>query len=487
MVPFRLVRSAAAASRAVGEGVDELRVGEEVLAVAPFAFSSHVLTRAELAVRKPTRWSFEEAATLPIAFLTAAYALEHLGHLSAGERVLIHSATGGVGLAAVQLARRAGAEIFATAGTPEKRDYLKSLGIAHVMDSRSLAFADEVMERTDGRGVDVVLNSLAGEALVRSLETLADYGRFLEIGKRDVYGNSRLGLRPFRKNLSFHAIDLDRLIRERPALLGQLLRQIVRDAEEGRLAPLPHRVYPIAEAVSAFRFMQQSKHIGKIVLSLHQRPAAVALAETPISFRPDATYLITGGLGGFGLAVARWMVERGARHLALLGRRGIHSDRSRQAVEDLEQRGARVVVHRADVANENDLAAVLARIDARWSAAARRPPRRDGSRRRAADQPRSRPHAARAGPEGAGCLEPPSADARSSARFLRDVLVAVERVRPCRPGQLRGGQSVSRRPGLASPGARPAGPDRQLGLSWRGRLSCRTSAAGRMAGASRRT
>jgi acyl transferase domain-containing protein/NADPH:quinone reductase-like Zn-dependent oxidoreductase/acyl carrier protein len=353
---------------AVGAGVKDLHVGDEVLAVAPFAFGSHVLTRAELVVPKPPQWSFEESATLPIAFLTAAYALEQLSHLSPGERVLIHSATGGVGLAAIQLARRAGAEIFATAGTPEKRAYLKELGIEHVMDSRSLDFAEEVLEKTGGRGVDVVLNSLAGEALVRGIEILADYGRFLEIGKRDVYGNSRLGLRPFRKNLSLHAIDLDRLIRERPALLGNLLRQLVHEARDGRLAPLPHRAYPIADAVSAFRFMQQSKHIGKIVLSMHETRGAnatslaLAPSEEPIAFRGDATYLIAGGLGGFGLAVARWMVERGARHLALLGRRGIHSDESRKAVAELEQCGARVVVHRADVAKEDDLAAVLAAI-----------------------------------------------------------------------------------------------------------------------------
>jgi acyl transferase domain-containing protein/acyl carrier protein len=354
---------------AVGEGVQDLRIGDEVAAVAPFAFSSHVVTRAELATPKPPQWSFEEAATLPIAFLTASYALEQLGRLSAGERVLIHSATGGVGLAAVQLARRAGAEIFATAGTPEKRAYLKELGIEHVMDSRSLAFADEVMEQTGGRGVDVVLNSLPGEALLRSLETLADYGRFLEIGKRDVYSNSRLGLRPFRKNLSFHAIDLDRLVRERPALLSKLLRQIVQDANAGRIAPLPYRRYPIAEALSAFRFMQQSKHIGKIVLSLREPrgapapPLVLASSEGPVAFRSDATYLISGGLGGFGLAVARWMVERGVRHLALLGRRGIHSEEARKAVAALEQRGCRVAVHRADVAKEDDLAAVLAAVE----------------------------------------------------------------------------------------------------------------------------
>ncbi len=277
--------------------------------------------------------------------------------------MLIHSASGGVGLAAVQCARRVGAEIFATAGTAEKRAFLTSLGIEHVMDSRSLAFADEVLDCTEGRGVDVVLNSLAGEALVRSVATLADYGRFLEIGKRDVYGNSRLGLRPFRKNLSFHAIDLDHTIRDRPALLGSLLQQLVREANEGRLTPLPHRVYPIADAVAAFRFMQQSKHIGKIVLSMREQPAALAPGEEPIAFRDDATYLITGGLGGFGLATARWMVEHGARHLVLLGRRGIHSPEGRQAVADLEALGAHIVVRQADVAKEDDLAAVLAEID----------------------------------------------------------------------------------------------------------------------------
>jgi acyl transferase domain-containing protein/aryl carrier-like protein len=348
---------------AVGQGVVDLRVGDEVLAVAPFAFGSHVTTRAELTVLKPPGFTFEEAGTLPIAFLTASYALDHLGRLSVGERVLIHSATGGVGLAAIQCARRVGAEVFATAGTPEKREYLKKLGIEHVMDSRSLSFADEVIERTGGRGVDVVLNSLAGEALVRSLDVLADYGRFLEIGKRDVYGNSRLGLRPFRKNLSFFAIDLDRLIRERPALLGSLLRRIVQEARDGHLTPLPHGVYPIPDAIAAFRFMQQSKHIGKIVLSMREHPAATAPSEEPIAFRADATYLITGGLGGFGLAVARWMVERGARNLALLGRRGIHSPEARHAVAELETFGARVVVHCADAAKEEDVVAVLAEIE----------------------------------------------------------------------------------------------------------------------------
>jgi NADPH:quinone reductase-like Zn-dependent oxidoreductase/acyl carrier protein len=349
---------------AVGAGVSGLRVGDEVMAVAPFSFGSHAVARAELVVPKPVRMSFEEAATVPIAFLTAAYTLEHLGGMGEGDRVLIHSASGGVGMAALQLARLAGAEVFATAGTPEKREYLRQLGVAHVMDSRSLDFADEVLRDTGGSGVDLILNSLPGAAIARGLDCLADSGRFLEIGKRDIYKNTRVGLRPFRNNLSFFAIDLDRLMRQRPALLGALLRDIASRLSEGSLTPLPHRTWPIADAAEGFRFMQQGKHVGKIVLSLRDRPATLAPAEDESpDLREDASYLITGGLGGFGLSVARWMVERGARHLVLVGRSGAESAQSQRAVADLEGMGARVVVCRADVSLEGDVDALFAEVD----------------------------------------------------------------------------------------------------------------------------
>ena len=272
---------------AVGAGVSELRQGDEVVAVAGFAFGSHVITRAELVAIKPPGLSFEEAAALPIAFLTASYALEHLGRLGPGESVLIHSASGGVGLAAIQVSRRAQAVVFATAGTPEKRDYLRALGIDCVMDSRSLDFAEEVLERTGGRGVDVILNSLPGEAIPRGIAALADYGRFLEIGKRDIYGNARLGLRPFQKNLSFFAIDLDRVIRERPALLGSMLQEIVRRVDDGEYRPLPHRAWPVIDRVDAFRFMQHGKHIGKVVLTFGKEPVAAVVAEDgPLALCP---------------------------------------------------------------------------------------------------------------------------------------------------------------------------------------------------------
>ncbi|MGO9463278.1 MAG: SDR family NAD(P)-dependent oxidoreductase [Isosphaeraceae bacterium] len=346
---------------AVGEGVEGIALGDEVVALAPFSFGNYATTYFPLVAKKPEHLSFEEATTIPIAFLTAHYALSYLARIEAGERVLIHAATGGVGLAAIQLARRVGAEVFATAGSPEKRDFLKAIGVEHIMNSRSLAFADEVLERTNGRGVDVVLNSLSGEAISKGLSVLADYGRFLEIGKRDIYMNSRLGMRPFKKNLSFIAIDLDRAMRQKPALISSLFQEMARDIDAGGLAALPHRIFSVDKIVSAFRCMAQAKHIGKIVVSMQEKRLAISpKALAPISFAPDASYLITGGLGGFGLVIARWLVEHGARHLVLMGRRGIHSPEAQQAVDALRSLGAVVRVAAADVGDSDQLAGVLA-------------------------------------------------------------------------------------------------------------------------------
>ncbi|WP_341809953.1 zinc-binding dehydrogenase [Paraburkholderia tuberum] len=187
----------------VGEGVDEFAIGDAVVTCAPGALRSHLVVDAGSVAHMPLHLSFEEATTIPIAFTTAYYALHTLGQLKKGERVLIHAAAGGVGLAAIQLAQAAGAEVFATAGTQVKRDLLRALGIRHVADSRSLCFADEILEETGGDGVDIVLNSLSGESISKSFSVLRTYGRFIEIGKRDIIENSKIELRPFRKNLSY--------------------------------------------------------------------------------------------------------------------------------------------------------------------------------------------------------------------------------------------------------------------------------------------
>jgi NADPH:quinone reductase-like Zn-dependent oxidoreductase/acyl carrier protein len=348
---------------ALGEGVDRFRVGDEVIALGRHCFSPYATTTVDAVVAKPAGLGFEVAATLPATFVTAYHGLCHLTQLQPGERLLIHAGAGGVGLAALQLARRAGAEVFATAGSDEKRDFLRALGIRHVMDSRSLAFADEIREATGGEGVDVVLNSIGGEAIARSLGLLKRFGRYLEIGKRDLVQNSRLGLRPFERCLSFHAIDVDQMLQHAPALFQRLFREVIEVVARGELRPLPHRVFPIDRVADAYRCMQQSRHIGKLIVSVKGRAAQVQdEGRARTHFRGDATYLVTGGLGGLGLALARWLVRNGARSLVLAGRRGADTPEAAAVVDDLRAAGAEVVVAKMDVADPAQVGRVLDHI-----------------------------------------------------------------------------------------------------------------------------
>ena len=348
---------------ALGEGVTEFTVGERVIAFAPDCFASYVNTPASAVSPMPKRLGFEAAATIPSVFFTAYYALHHLARLDAGESVLIHGAAGGVGLAAIQIAKWLGAKIFGTAGSAEKRDILHSLGVDHVLDSRSLDFADEVMRLTAGRGVDVVLNSLAGEAIAKNLQILKPFGRFLEIGKRDLYANSKIGLRPFRNNLSYFGIDADSLMSERSALAQRLLREIVALFESGELHPLPYHSFPVSRAGDAFRQMQQSRHIGKLVIAMDDdEPGNLPIVARAAPVRGDATYLVTGGLSGFGLATARWLVDKGARHLALIGRRGAATEDAQSGIAALEAAGAAVRIFATDVADEAAFAETMTQI-----------------------------------------------------------------------------------------------------------------------------
>ncbi len=352
---------------AVGAGVEGLAAGDRVMCFAPACFASHVTTGTTAVARMPEGWSYEEGATVPGAFLTVYYALDHLAQLQAGERVLIHGAAGGVGLAAIQFARYKGAEIFATAGSEEKRDFLRLLGVEHVLDSRTLAFADEILERTGGEGVDVVLNSLSGEAVAKNLAVLKPFGRFLELGKRDFYENTKIGLRPFRNNISYFGIDADQLMVERPELAGRLYREVEGLLARGTFRPLPHRVFPAGRAADAFRYMQQSRQIGKVIVTNRVPVAATrgaAAAPAGLRLEPEATYLVTGGLGGFGLATAHWLAARGARSLVLVGRSGAARPEAQEAVAELEAAGVRVTVARADVAKLDELRGVLDEIAA---------------------------------------------------------------------------------------------------------------------------
>ena len=349
----------------VGPDVTDFAVGRSVVCFGRACFASHVTTQTTAVAAMPRGWTYEEAATIPAVFFTVYYALNHLAGLRRGEKLLIHGAAGGVGMAAIQYARFCGAEIFATAGSEEKRDFLRLLGVEHVLDSRSLAFADEILDITGGSGVDVVLNSLSGEAVSKNLAVLKPFGRFLELGKRDYYENAKIGLRPFRNNITYFGIDADQLMKERGDLARRIFREMMELFDKGAFRPLPHRTFPRRRVADAFRYMQQSLQIGKVVVSYDNPMEAIQAVAPPageFKLDPDASYLISGGLGGFGLATARWLLTKGARNLVLVGRRGADSPETRAGVAELQTAGARVLVCPADVARFDDVHKVFKQI-----------------------------------------------------------------------------------------------------------------------------
>ncbi|MFF8645448.1 SDR family NAD(P)-dependent oxidoreductase [Streptomyces sp. NPDC015345] len=349
---------------AVGPDVTGFRPGDRVYGLAPASLASHTLTAAQALGHMPEGMSFTEAATLPVVFSTVHYSLDHLARLSAGETVLVHGGAGGIGLAVLQYAHRCGARVIATAGTPAKRELLRILGAEHVLDSRSLDFAVRVMEVTDGRGVDVVVNSLAGEAITRGLELLCPGGRFIELGKRDIYENKPLLLRPFRNNISFFGVDLTTLAFD-PDRGARLFADVTERVRDRSYRPLPHSVYPAARVSDAFQLMQHSRHVGKVVVTMDplDEPVPVERRTQAPSLDAGGTYLVTGGLSGFGAATAAWLAERGARHLALMSRRGDASPEAGTVLARLAERGVRATAYAADVTDTSAVREVLARID----------------------------------------------------------------------------------------------------------------------------
>ena len=344
---------------AVGADVTHVSVGQSVMALVHGGFQSFVVAPAEWVVRAPDGMDLRAAATIPMAFTTAEYALNRLAGLKRGERVLIHAATGGVGLAAVQIALAAGAEIFATAGSDEKRALLRSLGVPHVMNSRTVEFADEIMSRTGGEGVDVVLNSLTGDAIPKSISVLRQGGRFCEIGKRGIWSDAEVAaIRPDVKLFTIFLAEVD------DALIYDMLRDLAARFTAGVLQPLPMRIFPLSDAASAFRHMAQARHIGKVVIARDPDAGVTTV-------RADASYLITGGFGGLGLRIASALADAGARHIVLAGRSGRTPAAptsaeatvgKADAVAALEARGVSVLAVAADVSRDEDVARLFETI-----------------------------------------------------------------------------------------------------------------------------
>ncbi|KAH8651356.1 reducing type I polyketide synthase [Xylariales sp. PMI_506] len=339
------------------------KVGDHVAALLRGHWANRTRTHWTSVTKIPDAMSFEVAASIPVVFVTAYYSLYTLANLRKGERILIHSAAGGVGQAAVQLAKLAGAEIFVTVGSQEKADLLISeYGILpeNIFSSRNTSFARKIHERTNGRGVDVVLNSLAGKMLHETWACIAPFGRFLEIGKRDFEQNNSLQMAPFVKATSFFAIDLFQLGLYKQEATFEAFAAVMQLFQENRLRAItPVTTYPISQIEKAFRTMQVGKHLGKIVIVPHANDLVKVQVRARLNSK--SSYLIVGGVGGIGKSIARRLVELGAKNLVLMSRNAGVSENS-AFVAELRATGVHVITLSVDIADAKSLARAAASI-----------------------------------------------------------------------------------------------------------------------------
>jgi acyl transferase domain-containing protein/acyl carrier protein/SAM-dependent methyltransferase len=346
---------------AVGSAVTHLAPGDRAFGLAVFGLATHSLARAADVRPMPSGLTYEEAATLPVVFMTAWHALKTVARMKAGEMILVHAGAGGVGMAAIQIAHHLGADVIASAGSPAKRALLQTLGVKHVIDSRRGDFTETVMELTGGRGVDVVLNALAAEAIPMGLSCLAEFGRFIEIGKRDIYQNSRLPLWSLRRNASFHVVAMDAVFAGDAEQTRELMAEIAGLVEQKALTPLPYRSFPASRIDAAFRLMAGGKHTGKVVVAFADA-FVLRKGEAPLpafEVKSDGAYLITGGLGGFGRVLAEWLVECGARHLILSSRSGASTPEAVAFVGKLRNDGIETTVIKADSGSPEDVSRLI--------------------------------------------------------------------------------------------------------------------------------
>ncbi|KAM0256221.1 hypothetical protein ACHAQJ_005092 [Trichoderma viride] len=347
--------------RKVGSSVKGLSSGDRVMTIGHGCFTTNFISDASLVVKIPDNLSFEDAATVPCVYATAIHALIDLGGLREGMSVLVHSACGGVGIAALNICKMIGAEIYATVGNAEKVQYLvDSFGIPreHIFNSRDSSFYSDLMVATNGQGADLVLNSLSGELLHTSWKCVAPFGKMLEIGKRDFIGRGQLGMEIFESNRSFHGIDMSQMAVERPDMCKRILQQFNKYYEQGAIKPIsPMKHFEATNIVEAFRYMQKGQHIGKIVVSMPENASKLQVAAKPhtAKFKSDRTYLLVGGLGGLGKSVSNWMVQNGARHIMYLSRSAGDSEKDKRFIKEIEKQGCAVQAVKGSVASLQDV------------------------------------------------------------------------------------------------------------------------------------
>ncbi|SLE53024.1 Probable polyketide synthase [Mycobacteroides abscessus subsp. massiliense] len=357
----------------VGSQVTEVRVGESI-AVAERGLLRRYLTFdldggaawepiADVHLRRDEFDPLAVGSGVP--FFTAGYAFYKLADVRPGETVLIHGAAGGMGMAAVQVAANMGAVVYATAGSEERRRAALDLGATAAFDSRSVGFVDDILQITEGRGVDVIYNSLPGEMIAQNFAVAGEFCRIIEIGKADIYFGGATDLKPFSGNLSFHSIDMDRMLRLRPEIFRELRRECTEMLTAGKLTPLPYTRFPIEEVVGAFEAVFRAEHMGRIVLDLRdQTPTLLPRKSEPVPVRPGHSYLITGGFGGFGLATARSLARAGATHLILASRGGATTEVARAQIEALRAADVDVWEEQVDISDYDQVADLIAKVEA---------------------------------------------------------------------------------------------------------------------------
>ncbi len=324
---------------AVGKGISEFSLNDEVMALAWDSFSDAVNVNSNLVVKKPKTLSFEEAASIPLVFQTVYYGLIMLGKLKKGDKILIHAAAGGIGTAAIQVAKLVGAEIYATASTG-KWDFLREKAITHLYNSRTIDFAEAILQETGGRGVDVVINALGGEFIDKTVSCLNKNARFIELGKRDIWSIEKM--KKYRPDIDYHIVEIDKFMQKSPEKIREIWNGLEGLFETQKLLPLPVTHYSITDSVDAFRYMQAAKHIGKVVLTSR------ALSEQKPLFLENATYLVTAGLGSLGFELVQWLVLKGAKHL-LLTLRQEPSTEQRIKLDKLQKLGINIYLRTVDV------------------------------------------------------------------------------------------------------------------------------------------
>ncbi|KGO67796.1 Acyl transferase/acyl hydrolase/lysophospholipase [Penicillium italicum] len=356
----------------VGAAVSDFKIGDRVCAMSPGSLSTFTRCPASGSWAIPDDMPFEIAASIPAVFCTAYYSLIDLGRLTKDESVLIHAAAGGVGQAAIIIAQSVGANIFATVGSVEKKNFLMEtyqLKEEHIFFSRDMSFAQGIQHATGGQGVDVALNSLSGDALQATFECVAPFGRFIELGKRDITTNSRLEMAHFNKNISFASVDLGIVREKRPQLTKRLLRDAFKlFVDTNAQSRWYVTTLPISDVEVGFRALQGGQVIGKMVVQVTDDSMVKVhpARKDENLLRADASYIIVGGTGGIGLDIASWLPEKGAKNIILVSRSGPKTEKAEQTIEDLARQGINVEVCRCDVADkqsvEQNLVPLLARM-----------------------------------------------------------------------------------------------------------------------------